>query len=271
MTKFIAPAMLALAAMASQALAQSATETQRPAGAREGADRATTTQSQAGSQGQQGDKLAKHVAVCLTLGNMEEIQLGQFAQDRAQNPQVKQFAQTMVEEHQQAVQKLQQAMPEVASLNLELNAQGGAAAGQSTAARPGAGATASTSANQRSSATGAQSGGQEAQKMVQFAREVKQECLNLTTQELGRKQGMEFDKAYIGQQIVAHTGMLAELKTAQRHLQNQQLRPIIQEGTQMTEHHLAQARQIMEQLDAGGQGQGAGQAQRPESPPTPRR
>jgi predicted outer membrane protein len=271
MTRFIAPVLLALAGMVSQGLAQSATEAQRDTGAREqGADRTSTAQLQGGAQGQPGDKLAKHVAVCLTLGNMEEIQLGQFAQDRAQNPQVKQFAQTMVEEHQQAVQKLQQAMPHLASINLELNAQAGAA-GQSTTARPGADATASTSANQRSSATGAQSGGQEEQKMVQFAREVKQECLNLATQELGRKQGTEFDKAYIGQQIVAHTNMLAELRTAQRHLQNEQLRPIIQQGTQMTEHHLAQAKQIMEQLDAGGQGQAAGQAQRPETPATPRR
>jgi putative membrane protein len=259
---------MVLAAMASHALAQSATEAQRPgAGARAQApERTTTTERQSASQGQQGQQgspLDQQIAVCLTLGNQEEIQLGQFAQERAQNPQVKQFAQMMVEEHQQAVSQLQQASPQLQSLNLELTSTQG---GQS-ATRPGAGQTASVSGNQRNSATGAQSGGQ--QQMVEFARTVKQNCLNLTQADLGKKQGAEFDKCYIGQQLVAHTAMLAELKAAQQFVQNEQLKPIIQQGTQMAEHHLAQARQIMEQLEAGG-GQ-AGQAQRPDTPPTPRR
>jgi predicted outer membrane protein len=271
MTRFIAPALLVLTGLAAQAFAQAVTErpTTPGAGARTDAttpaDRAAgqpaRTQPGAAAQAGQGNPLDQQIAVCLTLGNQEEVQLGQFAQDRAQNPQVKQFAQMMVEEHQQAVSKLQQAMPHLASLKLELNAQGATARAGATGA--------TTSANQRNSATGAQAGGQ--QQMVEFAKEVKQECLNLTTQELGRKQGADFDKCYIGQQLVAHTGMLAELKTAQRHVTNEQLRPIIQQGTQMTEHHLAQARQIMEQLDAGGQRQPAGQAQRPETPATPRR
>jgi predicted outer membrane protein len=313
MNKFIAPALLATFAMCGQILAQSAADTdtsraggRSPASATNdqsgrsadqsdrSADRSSaglggqSSRTQGGAQrsqlsqtgaqqGSQANALEKQIAVCLTLGNQEEIQLGQFAQDRAQHPQVKQFAQMMVEEHQQAVSQLQQAMPELGSMNLELSAQGGqagatgaAGAGsrtQSSASAQG-GATSSTvgatTGSQRASATGAASqGGQ--QEMVQFAREVKQECLNLTQQELGRKQGNEFDKAYIGQQLVAHTNMLAELRAAQRHASSE-LQPLIQQGAQMTEHHLAQARQIMQQLDAAGQG-GAEQAQRPGSQP----
>jgi predicted outer membrane protein len=266
---------MVVTALAAQALAQSATDTDRSApgaGARTGA---TRTGTDAGAQPGQADKLAQHVAICLTLGNQEEIQLGQFAQQRAQNPQVKQFAQTMVEEHGRAVQQLQQAMPEVASLNLELNAQAGAGEAGATSAtqRPGSTTraetpgTTSANGNQRAAA-GAQAG---MQQMVDFAREVKQECLNLTTQELGRKQGADFDKCYISQQIVAHTGMLAELRVAQRHLQNEKLQPVLQQGTQMTEHHLAQAKQIMEQLDAGGaQGERTGQRPTPGAQPTAR-
>ncbi|HEX6961464.1 MAG TPA: DUF4142 domain-containing protein [Lacipirellula sp.] len=283
MKKFIAPALLAMVAMCSQALAQSATETQRDrAGAADPTQRIETqrdeqSQTRSSAQSSQGNSLDRHIAVCLTLGNQEEIQLGQFAQDRAQHPQVKQFAQMMVEEHQQAVQQLQQAAPEVASLNLQLTAQGGQGATTgagsrtqaATSAQPGEATQSTVSAtagNQRSSAAG--QGGQQ-QQMVQFAKDVAQNCLQLTQQELGRKQGMEFDKAYIGQQIVAHTGMLAELQAAQQYASSE-MRPIIQQGTQMTEHHLAQARQIMQQLDAAGEGGAGGrdQAQRPGAQPT---
>jgi predicted outer membrane protein len=97
------------------------------------------------------------------------------------------------------------------------------------------------------------------QQMVEFARTVKQNCLRLSEQALGQKQGAEFDKAYIGQQIAAHTNMLAELQAAQQFASNSQLQPLLQQATQMTEHHLTQARTIMDQLEqASGQGgQGA--------------
>jgi predicted outer membrane protein len=282
MRKFIAPALLAVIAMSTQALAQSATDTQpdasrvdRSASQTDPSAQNSRTQSETqrsqlsqagGQQASQGNALEKHIAVCLTLGNQEEIQLGQFAQDRAQHPQVKQFAQMMVEEHQQANSKIQQAMPEVASMNLELTAQGGQGGAQGATAGAGSRTQSSTAGNQRSSATGAAGqGGQ--QEMVQFAKDVKQNCLQLAMQELGRKQGAEFDKAYIGQQLVAHMNMLAELRAAQKHASGE-LQPIIQQGTQMTEHHMAQARQIMEQLAAGNEGTGGPeQAQRQDAQP----
>jgi predicted outer membrane protein len=190
---------------------------------------------------------------------------------------VKQFAQMMIEEHQKAISQLQKAAPSVANMNLKLtssnaNASAASAGTTSDPARAGEARSASTqsgspaAANQRTSASDGQGGSEDSQ-MIQLARETKQECLNLTQTELGRKQGDKFDKAYIGQQLVAHTTMLAQLRAAQRHVSGQ-LQPILQQGVQMTEHHLAQARQIMEQLDAGG-GQEA--AARPGAANPPRR
>ena len=324
MKKLIAPALLAMVAMTSHALAQSATDTSsgnRTERSSSGADTSgansdrssgtssasgqasragqsstvagqssrtqSTTQarpgsssvaSQGGQQGSQGDMLSQHIAVCLALGNQEEVALGQFAKDRAQNPEVKQFAQMMVQEHQQAISQLQQASPQLASMNLNLSAQGGATPGASnsnrgagsatTSSTPTTGSITSTSANQRNTATAGGGADGQTQQHVQFAQEVKQQCLQLTTAELGRKQGAEFDKAYIGQQLVAHTQMLATLQAAQRHASSE-LQPIIQQGTQMTEHHLAQARQIMEQLSASGAA--GGQAPRQSAAQTPPR
>jgi predicted outer membrane protein len=236
------------------------------------------------SQGAQGG-LEQHIATCLALGNQEEVALAQFAQQRATNPQVKQFAQTMIQEHQQAIQQLQQAVPQVASV--QLTSTGAAQSGRSSS-RTGAGAserlgssgreasdnnatagadrstasggeTASTSSTAGASQRGASaSSGHE--QMVEFARTVKQNCLKLNEQALGQKQGVEFDKCYIGQQIAAHTSMLAELQAAQQFTSGSQLQPLIQQGTQMTEQHLAQARTIMEQLEQASGGQGGSPA-----------
>jgi predicted outer membrane protein len=185
----------------------------------------------------------------LLLGNKEEVALAQFAQERTQNEQVKEFAQMMIEQHQQAIQQLEQAAPQVASMNLDLQAgQGASADGQNRQA-----------STQRTGAA-AQAGDSQGadRQMAEFAREVKQQCLQLTKAELGKKQGTEFDKAYMGQQLVAHTNMLAELQVSQKYA-SQKLQPIIKQGTQMTEHHLAQARSIKERLSAAG----GAQAQRP--------
>ncbi len=217
----------------------------------------------------QSSALEQHIATCLALGNEEEVAMAQFAQQRATNPEVKQFAQEMIRQHEQAIQQMQQAMPQLASMNLKLTSsasgQSGAAssrtgaestgnataeADRSTATGETASSTTSTAGNQRGAAAG---GGQH--QMVEFARTAKQNCLRLSEQSLGKKQGAEFDKAYIGQQIVAHTSMLAELQAAQQFASGSQLQPLIQQGTQMTEQHLAHAQSIMQQLEAaGGQG-----------------
>jgi len=42
-------------------------------------------------------------------GNAMEVQVGQFIEGHTENPQVKQFAQTLVQDHQDAQQKLKQA------------------------------------------------------------------------------------------------------------------------------------------------------------------
>lgn len=69
------------------------------------------------SQGQKPDQMFLKEAAS---GNQLEIQLGQLATERAQDPQIKQFAQQLVEEHQQAAPQLQQAAQ---SMNMELPRQ----------------------------------------------------------------------------------------------------------------------------------------------------
>jgi predicted outer membrane protein len=278
-----APLAVALTVLAGQAMAQSAVDTQQSERAAQPSSRqesatsprerqpltTPSTSASAGARAQGGGQLDQQIATCLILGNQEEIALAQFAQERAENPQVKQFAQTMIEQHQQALSKLQQAAPQVASLNLELHAQQGnrsEARPESSESRVQPTASTQPAGGEARSATASTQGGGEHQ-MAKFAQEVKQECLNLVTAELGQKQGAEFYKAYLGQQINAHVGMLAELRVSQRHA-SQQLKPVLQEGEQMTQQHLAQAKSIMEQLhsESGSTPQAARRAA-PTQPP----
>lgn len=251
---------------AAPALAQNTLE--RPTGpgsaertgqANPGAASQATTQTPSARQGanaqQAGSQLDQEIAVCLTLGNQEEIALAQFADQRSQNPEVKRFAQQMIEHHQQALAKIRQAAPETANLNLQLrstgngenagNAQNAASqTGVRTASaevdvvgRPGASASGQSSAQQASTQHAS----------AQLAQRIKQECLNLTQQELAQKQGVEFDKAYMAQQVGAHVGMLAQLRGS-KEFASDQLQQVIAEGEQMTERHLAEAKQIMGQI-----------------------
>jgi predicted outer membrane protein len=87
---------------------------------------------------------------------------------------------------------------------------------------------------------------------------------------LSEKQGVEFDKAYMGQQVSAHMAMLAELKASQKYA-GQELQPVIQEGTQMTQQDLEQAKKIMEQIkDVEATAGATGDSQRATATP-PRR
>jgi predicted outer membrane protein len=70
------------------------------------ADRATQGQ-QFGSNNQAGD-MDQFIATCLLIGNQAEVAMAKDAVNRAQNENVKQFAQMMIDDHQKAVQKLQQ-------------------------------------------------------------------------------------------------------------------------------------------------------------------
>ena len=235
--------------VAGPALAQTAT---KPDTGQSTAERVRQTPSTPGaterpvtartSNAPQGDHLNQKIAVCLVLGNQEEIALAQLAQQHGQNEQVKKFAQQMIEHHQQAISQIEQAAPEVASLNLQL--QGGTEGAAADSPNPAGVRPASAEEPVASTASGSVD---HDQRGVQLAQAVKQECLNLTQQELAQKQGVEFDKAYIGQQVGAHIGMLAELRGS-KNFATGQLQQVIAEGEQMTQKHLAEAKQIMSQL-----------------------
>jgi predicted outer membrane protein len=192
------------------------------------------------------------IATCLALGNQEEVALAQFAQDRLQSEEAKQFAEMMIQQHQAALEKLNRLVPQVAAVSLQ--GQPGAGADRPAAGQPGA----TPRSGQPGAATptaGAPSGQHSTLTALQVR--MAQECLNLTQRELEEKQGAEFDHCYIGQQVGAHIGMLAKLRGS-REFASPQLQAFIQEAEQTVQQHLDHAKELAEKLMAEARDGGAG-------------
>ena len=199
------------------------------------------------------NNLDKPIAACLILGSAEEVALAEFAESRIQNEQVKQFAQQMIKEHQQAITQLKQFAPQKVSLKLDGEAS------RETQTRPRDAAqnraTEREGQDRTKSDQTAQAGGQHdelLQQALQMQRAIAQECLNLTQQELSEKEGPKFDQCYIGQQIGAHVGMLAKL-TGSEQFASAELQPVLQQQRQTVEQHLQHAKKLAQQLEGESQ------------------
>jgi hypothetical protein len=89
--------------------------------------------------------------------------------------------------------------------------------------------------------------------MGQFAQIHQEICQNKTEQlrsYLNQKQGSDFDKAFLGQQILAHQAMIAKLEVFQRHTGGSgQAADTFRQAEQEARTHLQQAQDLMKQVD----------------------
>ncbi len=231
-------------------------------------------------------ELDRHIADCLMLGNQEEINLGQFASERAQDPRVKEFAQMLIRDHQALNQKLQsfssqrqqaqgtiqagpatvqtqtqQALPtgtpaDRREARQELRQQGESARDAREAVRDAAQAGANIiagadgTAGRRMEVTTGYRGesGSLNDQLYQIAREAKRNCEEMTKEELSKESGNKFDQAFVGSQIAAHIATLAQLKAAQGHV-SPELQQVLADATQSVKQHKAHADQLMKDLN----------------------
>lgn len=189
------------------------------------------TQPNAGAQSQD---VQKFLAGCLLSKNQAEVEINEFAQQQAQNPEVKDFAQTMVKDHQKLVQELQQVA----------GAQGAQPANR---ARTSLNATGQVDADANTNARTA-AGNSAVDQLLAIERQITQKCTQAVRDELQQKQGAEFDKCYIGSQIGGHMHMLAALEVIQQQ-GPEQLQQIAQKAQPTVQQHLDHAKQIAKQLE----------------------
>jgi predicted outer membrane protein len=208
--------------------------------------------------GGQHSEVQRYVAGCLLAKNQAEVELGKFAQQQAESPQVKEFAQMMVQDHGKLIQQLQQvagnqsgAQPTADNAERTRPQANRDLAGQNAAE-----ATAANRANGANSAV---------DQLLAMEKQIVERCTQSAKEELQQKQGVEFDKCYMGSQIGGHMQMLAALEVIQQQ-GPEPLQKLAQQAQPQVQKHLDQAKQIMQQLEGAGT-TGARAARQPTSQP----
>jgi predicted outer membrane protein len=94
-----------------------------------------------------------------------------------------------------------------------------------------------------------QGGGAELEQLANIERTAAQQCLAMTTAMLQEKQGAQFDRCYVGQQIGAHVAMLAKLKAIEPQVSGD-LQQLVRDGRAKTEEHLQHAKSLAQSLES---------------------
>ncbi|TWT85360.1 hypothetical protein Pla123a_01670 [Posidoniimonas polymericola] len=246
--------------------------------------------SQSSSQANQ--ELIHYLAAKLMLANQCEVEAATMAAERAQHDDVKNLANKIKQSHEQLNQQLKQAMPGLKSIegmafasatgdanrrSATNNAAGGARLGEPvdrfnsrTDRNDPAGVDqygadmntrnqvadrgASTDAPQRSGQDGQQGdfldGG--AQTLIDITRRAAENNHQMVKRELSEKQGLEFDRCFVNQQIGAHMWMHSELKAIQD-LGPSSFTSIVQESEQQVKSHLDAAKKLAKKLESDSQ------------------
>jgi len=207
--------------------------------------------------GHAASQLDEHVAACLVLENDNEIAAAKIAEQNARSDDVKDFAKTMVKDHQQFVSELEKfAGAEVRNRGQRTDNKTGAAARRGTDIRADAAAPreprrdgrAPASNNAATAAPRANTAGQGGNQdpyaqMLTIKEEIADECRAATQRELDSKKGEEFDECYMGMQIGAHMRMVDSLKVLERHV-SPELQNVLKKGLQTAQQHLDHAKKI---------------------------
>jgi predicted outer membrane protein len=199
------------------------------------------------------------LATWLLMENETEIALAQLAQERAQDPEVKQFAQKMIDDHRQMMQKLQPFAPP--SYTSVVNPGSDPF---STTTRPGETAPVRkpTDIAERPATPGTETPGQDkghpesasagrtpTQQLgyVALLQDLGKQCYSTARQELEKKQGAEFDRCFMGMAIGGHMKVNDEMTVFQRYSEGE-LKNVIAEGQRTVSMHLQHAKDLAKRL-----------------------
>lgn len=186
------------------------------------------------------------LAACLIVDNEGEVAMGQMALQRAQNDDVKKFAQEMVEAHTQMIDKLKKFAGQGGAVNELSNATGAAQPDQANAINNQTAA----SATQTRPAAGREVQNNDGQlDHVALKRELGALCKQTLEREFAQKSADEFDHCYMGQQIGAHLHAIDAMRVAQNH-GSDQLRQVLDDGIRTAEKHLQHAKELEKRLDS---------------------
>lgn len=202
---------------------------------------------------QEGDQV---LISWLLVDNENEIALARIAVQRAENPQVKQFAQTMIDDHQKMVDALRQATG---------NTSGSATDGRRDATTGGRSSTGTPTGGQQPGDRTSEASGGETRKATdassvrtdggfdhrRLITDLGAKCRQSATEMLQQKQGAEFDRCYMGMQVGVHMKAQDTLEVF-RGYASPTLRSSLEQSLTTVKQHKQQAEQIAKQLEKEG-------------------
>jgi len=201
------------------------------------------------------------LAACLLNDGRRQIEVCQFAKQRCQNEDVKAFAQAEIDEHEKIKADLAKFgyQPPTSA-----QGQGGAAAGQPQQGQPvqqvgGFTPQGTTVSVGRVMLTPGVS------QFVTIESEVVDTCIANAKQGLTKKEQekgkLKMEKAFIGDQLHTHYGLLDKVTTFKKHA-TPEMMPVLDQGEQIIRQHIATCERIMEKLDMMKDDRGAGGTER---------
>lgn len=181
------------------------------------------------------------LASCLLIDNENEIAISQLAETKSQNQEVKAFAQKMITEHRQFADKLRSQAPSLAYSPKET----GDRPREVRATDPRQ--PSATDPYARGTGTGSID-------VIALKQELARACLDTIRKEFEQKQGADFDRCFMGFQVMAHMKTNDELTVFQRHATDP-LKGLLAECQKSVQSHLDEAKSLAKKLDGHDHGE----------------
>jgi predicted outer membrane protein len=210
------------------------------------------------SQRQQAQLSDSDLAAALILANRKEIAIAELASEQAQDEKVKQFAQKMIQDHQQFVQELQRFAQTAGTSSEQLTLDSGQSGDrrqpaqdrrQADSADPQRPQDRTTRQAARPELNRSATAGQGGVEFVALTKELAEESLQSIKQDLQEKSGKEFDQCFMFGQVMAHMHMADTLKVISNHASSE-LQQTVKKGHETTRQHLEEAKQLSKQVDS---------------------
>lgn len=208
---------------------------------------------------QSTEKMQSHIADCMLLANAAEITLLELGVNETDNPELRNFAEKMIQDHQNLCQKLSQfASKDLEELKSQISQDSTRRGDSSDRSRETRQQDRAQQDRNRDSAEATRLGSDQDRRTSQsdtdmasqlFQVEVKAaaECVKLTSADLRELDKTEFDQAFLGLQTAAHISMLAKLNALEECVSGD-MQSIVKEAQQSTKEHKQQAEEMMKQL-----------------------
>lgn len=214
---------------------------------------------QAAGQTQQSDQV---LVSWLLVDNENEVALAKLAVQRAQDPQVKEFAQRMIDDHGKMVQKLQQlrggADGRIGRDTPNTGTPNTGSTGKPDSTTPGRdGMDKDPTTRDAREASGTRTAAAGDFDHLQLIRDLGSKCRQSSTEMLQQKQGAEFDRCYMGMQVGMHMKAVDTLEVFSGYA-SPSLRTALQESLQTVKQHKQQAEKLAKQTDEAAKTGAAG-------------